>query len=57
MDIGMGLTGAEALRVQAFIRSYRACFAVKIESWRVTKANQSGFNWRKITQYFDVLTN
>ena len=30
MDIGMGLTGAEARRVQAFIRSYRACFAFKL---------------------------
>ena len=30
MDIGMGLTGAEARKVQAFIRSYRSCFAVKL---------------------------
>ena len=30
MDIGMGLTGAEARRVRAFIRSYRACFAFKL---------------------------
>ena len=30
MDIGMGLTGAEARRVRAFIRSYRACFGFKL---------------------------
>ena len=30
MNIGLGLTGAEARRVQAFIRSYRACFAFKL---------------------------
>ena len=30
MDIGMGLTGAEARRVRAFICSYRACFAFKL---------------------------
>ena len=30
MDIGMGLIGAEARRVRAFIRSYRACFAFKL---------------------------
>ena len=30
MDIGMGLTGAEARRVRAFIRLYRACFAFKL---------------------------
>ena len=30
MDIGMGLTGVEARRVRAFIRSYRACFAFKL---------------------------
>ena len=30
MDIGMGLTGVEARRVRAFIRSYRAYFAFKL---------------------------
>jgi len=30
MDIGMGLIGAEARKVRAFIRSYRACFAFKL---------------------------
>ena len=30
MDIGMGLTGAEARRVRAFICSYKACFAFKL---------------------------
>ncbi len=30
MDIGMGLTGAEARKVRAFIRSYKACFAFKL---------------------------
>ena len=30
MDIGMGLTCAEAQKVQAFIRSYTACFAFKL---------------------------
>lgn len=29
MDIGMGLTGAQAWKVQAFICSYRASFAFK----------------------------
>ena len=30
MDIGMGLTGAEARKVRAFICSYRSCFAFKL---------------------------
>ena len=30
MDIGMGLTGAKARKVRAFIRSYKACFAFKL---------------------------
>ena len=30
MDIGMGLTGVEARKVRAFIRSYRSCFAFKL---------------------------
>jgi len=30
MDIGMGVTCAEACKVQAFIYSYRACFDFKL---------------------------
>ena len=30
MDIGMGLTSAEARKVRAFIRLYRSCFAFKL---------------------------
>ena len=30
MDIGVGLTGAEARKVRAFIRLYRSCFAFKL---------------------------
>ena len=31
MDVGLGLTGAEARKVRAFLRSYKACFAFKLE--------------------------
>ena len=30
MDIGMGLTSAEARKVRAFIHSYKACFAFQL---------------------------
>ena len=41
MDIGMGLTGAEARRVRVFICSYRACFAFKLTDLEGYKASQS----------------
>ena len=41
MDIGMGLTGAEARKVRAFIRSYRSCFAFKL-------TNLEGYKGRPI---------
>ena len=55
MDIGMGLTGAEARRIRAFIRSYRACFAFKLTDLE-GYTGKPGSSWRTITQYFDVLT-
>ena len=31
LDLGSHLTGAEARRVQAFIRAYRSCFAFSLD--------------------------
>ena len=56
LELGPHLTGGEARKVRAFIRSYWRYFAFNLEDLKSSKENPSIFSWKTMIPFFGDLT-